>query len=50
MSAWSPKADLKAREILREHAEDLYSEAERVAIRARADTVSLPTLRPPRSR
>jgi hypothetical protein len=40
VSAWSQNADLKAREILRAHAEDLYSEAERTAIRARADTVS----------
>lgn len=37
---WLPAADAKARQILREHARDLYAEAEREAHRSQSDSVS----------
>jgi hypothetical protein len=38
---WPPAADAKARQILREHAEELYDEAERVADRSGSDSVAV---------
>ncbi|WP_328992305.1 hypothetical protein OG394_38660 [Kribbella sp. NBC_01245] len=38
--SWPPASDAKARQILREHALELYEEAERVAHRSGSDSVS----------
>jgi hypothetical protein len=37
---WSETASAEARAMLRNHAEDLYEEAERITLRADADTVA----------
>ncbi len=39
--SWPAAADAKARQILREHAAELYEEAERIAHRAGSDSVAV---------